>query len=246
MKISALTDIGLYRESNQDACDFGAFETGDSWAVVCDGMGGVSGGQVASQLCVEHVASAIKRNYRKSLTVKAAKNLLQSAITAANSIVFDKSQEDMSLKGMGTTIVAVIVIKNVAVVAHVGDSRAYFMDSSIIKQITKDHSLVQVMVDNGKITEEEALSHPDKNIITRAVGVINFVDVDFDIVDVKQGEALLLCTDGLSGSLTEKEMLNIVKEHTDSSAEKLVEKAIENGSKDNITVVLMNAGCQGE
>ncbi len=246
MKITALTDIGAYRDSNQDLYDFGTFETGDCWAVVCDGMGGVSGGQVASQLCVEHVASAIKKHYRRSLSVKAAKNLLQSAISAANSIIYDKAQADITLKGMGTTIVAVIVIKNIAVIAHVGDSRAYLMNSSVIEQITKDHSLVQVMIDNGKITTEEAQTHPDKNIITRAVGVVNFVDVDFDVIDIDSGEKLLLCTDGLSGCVTEKEMIDTVNNYNDSSTEKLVKMAIENGSKDNITVLLMDAECQGE
>ena len=246
MKITAITDIGTYRDSNQDLYDFGTFETGDCWAIVCDGMGGVSGGQVASQICVEHVASAIKKHYRKSLSVKAAKNLLQSAISAANSIIYDKAQADITLKGMGTTIVAVILIKNIAVIAHVGDSRAYLMDSSVIEQITKDHSLVQVMIDNGKITPEEAQTHPDKNIITRAVGVVNFVDVDFDVIDIDSGEKLLVCTDGLSGSVSEREMIDTVNNYNDSSTEKLVKMAIENGSKDNITVLLMDAEGQGE
>lgn len=244
MKISALTDIGSHRESNQDMYDCGTFQSGDSWVVVCDGMGGVSGGQIASELCVEKVSSAIKRGYRENLSVKAAQNLLLSSIAASNSIVHNKAQEEPQYHGMGTTIVAAIIIKNIAVIAHVGDSRAYILNEETAKQITKDHSLVQLMIDEGKITAEEAKTHPDKNIITRAVGVVNFVDVEFDVCDINDGEKLLVCTDGLSGSVSDEEMINIVNEYSDSSAEKLVEKALENGSRDNITVVVMSA--QGE
>lgn len=246
MKISALTDIGNYRDSNQDMYDSGVFPSGDSWAVVCDGMGGVSGGQIASALCVEKVAGAIKRGYRERMSVKAAQNLLQSAITTANSYVYERAQAEPEYHGMGTTVVAVIVLKSIAVIAHVGDSRAYLLKGDSISQLTKDHSLVQLMIDNGKITPEEAETHPDKNIITRAVGVVNFVDVEFDVSDLNSGEKLLVCTDGLSGSVSDEEMINIVNEYSDSSAEKLVEKALQNGSKDNVTVVLMNAESQGE
>lgn len=245
MKILAKTDIGPYRESNQDAFDAGVFETGDTWAVVCDGMGGVSGGQVASSVCVEKTVAAIKRGYRKRMSVKAVQNLLNSAICAANSAVFEESQKDRELSGMGTTIVAAIVMKDVAVIAHVGDSRAYVIKDDIAC-ITKDHSLVQVMIDTGKITENEAKSHPDRNIITRAIGVMSFVDVEFDIVDIDDKCQLLLCTDGLCGSVKDDEMLRIIKESGDYSAEKLVETAIAMGSRDNITTVLLAAEVQGE
>ncbi len=246
MEIFAKTDIGAYRESNQDMYNFGTFPTGDSWVVVCDGMGGVSGGQVASELCVEKVSGAIKKGYREKMTVKAVKNLLQSAITLANDVVYNKAQSEMEYHGMGTTIVAVVVVNGVAVIAHVGDSRAYHISNGTVKQITKDHSLIQLMLDSGKITPEEALTHPDKNIITRAVGVVNFVDVEFDILDINDNDKLLVCTDGLSGSVNEGEMLDIISKYIDSSAEKLVEKALDNGSRDNVTVVVMSAQTQGE
>lgn len=246
MKISAKTDIGNFRDSNQDAYDFGTFPSGDSWAVVCDGMGGVSGGQVASELCVKKVSEAIKNGYRESISLKGAQNLLQSAVIAANSVVFDKALSQPEYHGMGTTVVAVIVVKSVAVIAHVGDSRAYLLCSGNITQLTKDHSLVQLMIDNGKLTLEEAETHPDKNVITRAVGVVNFVDVDFDVCDINEGSTLLICTDGLSGSVSEEEIIKTVNEYSDSSAEKLVEMALSNGSMDNVTVVLMSADSQGE
>ena len=245
MKVYAKTDIGKTRESNQDAFDTGYFNDGTVWAVVCDGMGGVSGGQVASSLCIDKTVNAIKRSYRENMTVNNAKNMLVSAINAANSYVFDESLKDRDLKGMGTTIVAVVIVNNIAVVAHVGDSRAYIINDTI-NQITKDHSFVQLLVDNGRITPEEAENHPDKNIITRAIGIEGFVDVDVDIVDIKDEDILLLCTDGLNGYVKDDDILKTVKEYGDSSTEKLVETANLNGGHDNITVVLISSDNQGE
>ncbi len=245
MKVFAKTDIGKQRETNQDAFDTGYFDDGTVWAVVCDGMGGVSGGQVASSLCIDKTVNAIKRSYREKMTVNNVKNMLVSAINAANSYVFDKSLKDRELKGMGTTIVAVVIVNDIAVIAHVGDSRAYLINDSI-KQITKDHSFVQLLVDNGKITTEEAENHPDKNIITRAIGIEGFVDVDVDLVDIKNTDKLLLCSDGLSGYVKDEVILQTVKEYGDSSTEKLVETANLNGGYDNITVVLISSDNQGE
>ncbi|MBO5291429.1 MAG: Stp1/IreP family PP2C-type Ser/Thr phosphatase [Clostridia bacterium] len=245
MNVYAKTDIGKTRETNQDAFDTGYFNDGTVWAVVCDGMGGVSGGQVASSLCIDKTVNAIKRSYREDMTVNNVKNMLVSAINAANSYVFDESLKDRELKGMGTTIVAVVIVNNIAVVAHVGDSRAYIVNDTI-KQITKDHSYVQLLVDNGKITLEEAENHPDKNIITRAIGIEGFVDVDVDIVDIKEEDILLLCTDGLNGYVRDDDILKTVKEYGDSSTEKLVETANLNGGHDNITVVLISSDNQGE
>lgn len=245
MKIFGKTDIGLVRESNQDAFLFGCFDDGNCWAVVCDGMGGVSGGQVASAICVEKVSEAIKRGYRNQMTVSSAKNLLSTAINAANSAVFKKSCEDFEVKGMGTTVVAVIVLGNLAVVAHVGDSRAYLLNSEI-KPITKDHSFVQLLIDTGKITEEEAKIHPDRNVITRAVGIEHIVDVEIDIVDINNEDKLLICTDGLNGYVSDSDILKTVNEYGDSSTEKLVETANNAGGRDNVTVVIISEGVQGE
>ncbi len=246
MRISAKTHIGLVRETNQDAYDAGRFETDDIWAVVCDGMGGVSGGQVASGICVEKVSEALKRGYREKMSVSSAKNLLTSAISAANSAVFKEAQENIELKGMGTTVVAVLVLKNIAVIAHVGDSRAYILSDSEIKPITKDHSFVQLLIDTGKITEEEAKSHPDRNVITRAVGIEHTIDVEFDVIDINNDCRLLICTDGLNGYVEDENILKTVNEYGDSSAEKLVETANNAGGRDNVTVVILTADVQGE
>ena len=245
MKLFGKTDIGLVRETNQDAFSFGSFDDGNCWAVVCDGMGGVSGGQVASEICVEKVSEAIKRSYRKGITVSSAKNLLTTAINAANSAVFKEAQENIELKGMGTTVVAVLVLDSIAVVAHVGDSRAYLINDEI-NAITKDHSFVQLLIDTGKITEEEAKVHPDRNVITRAVGIEHVVDVEIDIVDINDNDKLLICTDGLNGYVPDADILKIIKEYGDSSTEKLVETANNAGGRDNVTVVILTADVQGE
>lgn len=244
MKIFGKTDIGLVRETNQDNFAFGDFENGDCWVVVCDGMGGVSGGQVASSICVEKVSAALKRSYRKDMTVSTAKNLLTTAINAANSAVFKESQENSELKGMGTTVVAVLVLGNIAVIAHVGDSRAYLINNEI-KPITKDHSFVQLLIDTGKITEAEAEFHPDRNVITRAVGIEHVVDVEVDIIDINNNDKLLVCTDGLNGYVPAAEILKVINEYGDSSTEKLVETANDAGGRDNVTVVIV-ADVQGE
>ena len=245
MKLFGKTDIGLVRETNQDAFSFGSFDDGNCWAVVCDGMGGVSGGQVASEICVEKVSEAIKRSYRKGITVSSAKNLLTTAINAANSAVFKEAQENIELKGMGTTVVAVLVLGSIAVVAHVGDSRAYLINDEI-NQITKDHSFVQLLIDTGKITEEDAKVHPDRNVITRAVGIEHVVDVEIDIVDINDNDKLLICTDGLNGYVPDADILKIIKEYGDSSTEKLVETANNAGGRDNVTVVMLVEDVQGE
>ncbi len=244
MKIFGKTDIGFIRETNQDAFSYGSFDDGNCWAVVCDGMGGVSGGQVASSICVEKVSEAIKRGYRKNMNISSAKNLLTTAINAANSAVFKQSQENLELKGMGTTVVAVLVSGNIAIVAHVGDSRAYLINDEI-KSITKDHSFVQLLIDTGKITEEEANTHPDRNIITRAVGIEHVVDVEIDIVDINNNDKLLICTDGLNGYVSDADILKTVNEYGDSSTEKLVETANNAGGRDNVTAVII-ADVQGE
>ncbi|MEE1503180.1 MAG: Stp1/IreP family PP2C-type Ser/Thr phosphatase [Acutalibacteraceae bacterium] len=245
MKLFGKTDIGLVRESNQDAFSFGSFDDGNCWAVVCDGMGGVSGGQIASGICVEKVSEAIKRGYRDKMNLSSAKNLLATAINAANSAVFKEAQENIELKGMGTTVVAVLVLGKLCVIAHVGDSRAYILNE-VIKPITKDHSFVQLLIDTGKITEEEAKVHPDRNVITRAVGIEHVVDVEIDVVDINDDDKLLICTDGLNGYVSDADILKVVNINGDSSTEKLVETANNAGGRDNVTVVIISEDVQGE
>lgn len=238
MKIVAKTDKGLVRENNQDAYAVGELPGEVAWAVVCDGMGGAAGGNIASALAVKVISDKITSSYNEKMRDSSIKNLLDSAITAANIEVYDMAYSRPDLKGMGTTVVAVVVRDNVAHIAHAGDSRAYIVNKDGVKQITVDHSLVQNLVDRGEITKEEAEHHPNKNVITRALGVDKRIDVDFSEVDLQENETLILCTDGLSNCVNNAEIADDIKDgQYYAFADRLVKRANKNGGNDNITVV---------
>ncbi len=240
MKIVGGTHVGMVRARNEDTFRYGTLKDGTSWALVCDGMGGVHGGQLASTIAADMVSEKIKKCYNPSMSVSSLENLLLSAVTTANVIVYDRGDVDYNLKGMGTTIVASIAKDDEACIAHVGDSRAYITDGKEIRQVTKDHSLVQEMYDSGKITAEELEIHPQKNIITRAMGVNESVEIDFNFVCLNKNEALILCSDGLSGLVSEKRLLEIYNNTDfDCLAEEYIKEANKLGGKDNITVVVM-------
>lgn len=238
MKIVAKTDKGLVRENNQDAYAVGELPGEVAWAVVCDGMGGAAGGNIASALAVKVISDKITSSYNEKMRDSSIKNLLDSAITAANIEVYDMAYSRPDLKGMGTTVVAVVVRDNVAHIAHAGDSRAYIVNKDGVEQITVDHSLVQNLVDRGEITKEEAEHHPNKNVITRALGVDKRIDVDFSEVDLQESETLILCTDGLSNCVNNAEIADDIKDgQYYAFADRLVKRANKNGGNDNITVV---------
>lgn len=207
MRIVAKTDKGHVRDSNQDAYAVGEFSDEVVWAVVCDGMGGAAGGNIASALAVKVISDKINVSYREQMRDSSIKNMLDSALNAANVEVFDMSESKHELKGMGTTVVCAIVKDGQAYIAHAGDSRAYILKNGKIFQITTDHSIVQDLLDKGKITSEQALNHPNKNIITRAVGVDKNIEIDFDQIDLDDDTTLLLCTDGLSNYVSDREIL---------------------------------------
>ena len=238
MKIVAKTDKGLVRSSNQDAYAVGELPGEVAWAVVCDGMGGEAGGNIASALAVKVISEKITSAYNEKMRDASIKNLLDSAICAANIEVYDMAYSRPDLQGMGTTVVAVIVRDKTAFIAHAGDSRAYIVSGETIQQITTDHSLVQNMVDRGEITAEQAQHHPKKNLITRAVGVEKRIDIDFREIDLNDNETLILCTDGLSNFVTNNEMIDDIKDSQYYAfADRLVKRANKNGGGDNITVV---------
>ena len=229
---------GLVRENNQDAYAVGELPGEVAWAVVCDGMGGAAGGNIASALAVKVISDKITSSYNEKMRDSSIKNLLDSAITAANIEVYDMAYSRPDLKGMGTTVVAVVVRDNVAHIAHAGDSRAYLVNKDGVEQITVDHSLVQNLVDRGEITKEEAEHHPNKNVITRALGVDKRIDVDFSEIDMQENETLVLCTDGLSNCVNNSEMAEDIKDgQYYAFADRLVKRANKNGGNDNITVV---------
>lgn len=239
MRITAKTDIGKVRTSNQDSYLAGEMSGGVAWAVVCDGMGGAAGGNVASSTAVRMISHTIDECYRNGMKPSSIYNMLESAIAGANAYLYDMAQKDESLSGMGTTCVTAIMVDGKLYVAHVGDSRAYLVSSNgTLRQLTRDHSMVQDLVENGTLTADEAKSFPGKNIITRAIGVDNRVAVDFIEDSYEKDDILLLCTDGLTNYVSDDD---IVAATTDAScyeyAERLVDLANENGGGDNITVV---------
>ena len=237
MQIFSKTDRGRVRTDNQDAYFAGKITDDSVFAVVCDGMGGANAGNVASELAVRHISEYVIRSYRDGMNMTDTEKTLKNAIVSANISLYDKAVNNAELAGMGTTAVAAFVKDGTAVIAHVGDSRIYLVNGEI-KQLTRDHSVVQSLIESGKITPEDAKVHPRKNVITRALGAEEDVAVDSDCINLSDGDTLLLCSDGLTNFLDDKDILTVFQNNDISAvAERLVEEANKNGGGDNITVV---------
>ncbi len=240
MKLSAHTDTGRVRSSNQDSYAVGELPDGGAWAVVCDGMGGYAGGNIASSVAVDVISENIKENFRGTMSLSSVKNMLTGAIDSANASILRRAAKDEKLKGMGTTVVVVVCYGGNAVVSHVGDSRCYLISDGNLTQITRDHSLVQELVDAGCITDAEAHTHPNKNIITRALGIADTVEIDFSQVKFDEGDMLLLCTDGLTNHVSDEEITKCISDgHISDYSAGLVSLANDNGGTDNITAVII-------
>lgn len=235
----SITDIGKRRQLNQDYVYANEAPLGNlaNLFIVADGMGGHNAGDYASRYAVETVVREVKGSFEKNPV-----RILGKAIKVANDQIRRKAGEDISLYGMGTTIVAATVIGHYLQVANVGDSRLYIVNDEI-RQVTRDHSLVEEMVRLGGMDEQTARKHPDKNIITRAVGARSEVEVDFFSEELHPGDKVLMCSDGLTNMLEDEEILRIMKEaHSLSEkAGRLIDRANENGGKDNIAVIIMDA-----
>lgn len=241
MNFKGLTDKGIVRSSNQDAY-FSGNIAGTPFAVVCDGMGGTSGGNIASGMTVERFEKLSSNPDTRLNDSRSAERFFTSAITSANVLVYNKASEDDTLKGMGTTVVAAAVLNNSIVIAHVGDSRAYYINDNKITQITRDHSLVQSLIESGKITAEEAKTYPHRNMITRAVGVGTDLEIEFDELSYDTGGILLLCTDGLTNMVSDEEILEIITKDFTNAESLLINKANEKGGLDNITAAIIKLG----
>ena len=239
MKIYSKIDKGVVRNSNQDAYLAGEISSQVGFAVVCDGMGGANAGNVASETAVKCISEYILKSYRENMTGDDIEKLIKNAITSANIEVFEKASKSEALKGMGTTAVVAVVNNENAIIANVGDSRIYIVNDSI-NQLTKDHSVVQSLLESGKITQNDAMVHPEKNVITRALGAEPDVAVDTAQLPLNKGDTLLLCTDGLTNFVNSYDILNTFKEKEASLVpESLVDLANKAGGGDNITVVTL-------
>ena len=238
MIASAKTDVGKVRLENQDSFRTGEFP-GGVFAVVCDGMGGAAGGSVASSVAAAVFAEEVESYCEKGLPDGEAGDVMISAAAKANDVVYAKSQEDPALSGMGTTIVSAMITGGHLYIAHAGDSRAYLYSDGALKLLTKDHSVVQSLLDSGYITPEQAEHHVYKNLITRALGTEPEVPADFNIYSIGDDAYVLLCTDGLTNYLKTEEIANIIRNNgVKGTAEALVQAANDNGGGDNITAVV--------
>ena len=239
LKTFSITNIGRRRKLNQDFVYTSEKPVGSlpNLFIVADGMGGHNAGDYASKTTVETIVEKIETAEKTDRT-----RLLEEAITAANTLIRQKARESADLEGMGTTVVAATCEGNSLCVANVGDSRLYVANKKEIRQITKDHSWVAEMVRRGGLGREEARNHPDKNIITRAVGADDGIKVDFFTVQLKEGDLILMCTDGLTNMLEDEEIRMILDGARDmvEKAEELVAAANERGGRDNISVILID------
>ena len=240
MQIWALTDPGNLRPQNQDAFETLSLGYDRALLVVCDGMGGARAGNVASELAVKAFSDHIRASHKGVSGAERIFSLLREALARANRAVYEQAQTNGEYAGMGTTLVAALIVKNTAYLINVGDSRAYHFSLSGVQQITQDHSLVQMMVLRGELTPEQAKNFPGKNLITRAVGTEPEVEGDVFTQELRKDECLLLCSDGLSNEMADQEMLFEVAhgQRRSDCCERLMQIAKHRGAPDNVTLVL--------
>lgn len=227
LQAATRTDIGLKREANEDAA-----VQHERLVAVADGMGGAPGGEIAAAAAVALIESAFTG---RSI------DELEAATRAANRTIWDRSNASQELEGMGTTICAAGVTEDAQlVVVNVGDSRAYLLHAGVLRQLTQDHSVTAELVRRGELTEPEAAVHPHRNILTRALGVGPTVDVDASSHAIEDGDRLLVCSDGLFNEISDEEMTSMLTTNADvhAAADALVERALSNGGRDNVTVVV--------
>ena len=241
MQSWGLTDPGCVRKQNQDAFRLEQLDRSTLLCVVCDGMGGAKSGNIASSLAVEVFVEEIRRSWMPDMEQERIDQMLRSAVKLANFTVYDQAAQFEEFDGMGTTLVAAFLSGRTATVINVGDSRCYGIDSSGIRQITRDHSLVQLMVERGELTPEMAKTYPGKNFITRAIGTEPMVMSDLYHLELSRGDHLLLCSDGLSNTMDDQEILfevvhGVNKRHC---CKRLLNIAKNRGAPDNVTSVLV-------
>ena len=237
MKVYSITDTGALREMNQDFCFASDTAVGNlaNLYIVADGMGGHKAGDYASRYTTQRLVASVSRNAKKEPV-----RIIKEAIEKANELLLQEANEDIDKQGMGTTLVAATIFQGRLVVANVGDSRLYIVNEGI-RQITRDHSYVEEMVRLGKVDKSQARVHPDKNIITRAIGATADIEADFFEVELQEGDKILLCTDGLTNMVEDDKILDIIRSRgsIQEACESLVELANHNGGRDNITVMLI-------
>ena len=236
-----LSDVGSVREINEDSFAISEFKENKGFAILADGMGGHNAGEVASSTAVNIIKSELEKSIDETLRERIVYNIL-SSVDLANKKIYDLSRSDLTKAGMGSTLVVAYISDEKLYVANIGDSRAYVINSDAITQITVDHSVVQELIERGSITPEEALVHPDKNLITRAIGTEILVNPDMFEYEINKGDKILLCSDGLIEMVRDDVILEKIKnaDSLEKATTDLVLLANENGGRDNITIVLIS------
>lgn len=241
MQCWGLTDPGCVRAQNQDVYQIEKLDGSTMLCLVCDGMGGAKSGNVASSLAADVFVQEVRRNWKHGLSDERIDQILQSAAKLANFTVYDQARQFEEFNGMGTTLVAALVHGKKATVIHVGDSRAYAITRDGIRQLTKDHSVVQMMLERGELTPEQARTYPGKNLITRAIGTEGIIQSDLTHLTLEKGDSLLLCSDGLSNTMDEQEILFEVVHGVNKQycCQRLLDIAKNRGAPDNVTSVFI-------
>lgn len=238
MKGFAKTDVGKAREMNQDYYSIPSSESDLQLYILADGMGGYNGGEIASRLAAETTKNYIQNNFKKIEHDKEAiLKLVKDAMEYANMVVYEESKKDENLQGMGTTLDVCFIYNSKIYIGHVGDSRIYLIKKDIARKITKDHSYVQQLVEDKKITREEAEHHPKKNMLLKALGCTSYVEPDIRARNLEKDDILLMCSDGLTNMVEESKIYEVVRENKEKATEILVNLANNAGGYDNITVI---------
>ncbi|MBR6505163.1 MAG: Stp1/IreP family PP2C-type Ser/Thr phosphatase [Clostridia bacterium] len=236
----AHSDIGKAREKNQDSFYIPKEEDKLKLFALADGMGGYKGGEVASKLAIISAKNYLETNFEKiEHSKEAILELIRSSIEYANMVVYEKSKEDDNLSGMGTTLELCLIYNNRAYIGHVGDSRIYRIRKNIIRKLTNDHSYVEKLVKDGKISKEEAVYHPKKNMLTKALGCGAFVEPDVMVKGFQKEDIIILSSDGLTNMVSNEEIFDEVIKNIKDASKNLVDKANEYGGYDNITIVVV-------
>lgn len=238
MKISGASNIGQKRSENQDKYIAGRLLNGVTFGFVCDGMGGVKGGEIASDTLSKMIEDSLFLHNEESHFNE--ERAVLNAIEDANSAIYNKGIAQSQLRGMGTTVAGITIKQTECTVYHAGDSRVYILRNGRLALITKDHSVVQELVNQSKISQQEAQDHPQKNLITRAVGATSEIEIDVASVEVQLGDMILCATDGLTNFVTAQQLIDTLSgDNVFNMPQKLIDKALENKASDNITAVVI-------
>lgn len=241
MIILATSDKGMVREMNQDYYYVSKPDSEYNLYILADGMGGYTGGEIASSLAVNSVEEYIRKNIKdvEIINRDTLQKLIKDSMEYANKVVYEKSRTDINLSEMGTTLEVCLIYNNKVYIGHIGDSRVYRIRKNIIRKLTTDHSYVEKLVKEGTITKEEAYHHPKKNMLIKALGCEEYVEPDILVKGFLKDDILLMCSDGLTNLLSDKEIYDVVINNLENADKLLIQKANIKGGYDNITAVVI-------